>query len=651
MASAMQRRVCGGQRGVVRRVFACLRACFLRTALFRGCAFSETFLMQAVIGRSALAVGIAFSLATASLSALALDAAGQPEVVVTANRSPVTADETLASVSVITRDDIEANASNDLLDLLRNVPGLDIVRGGGLGQQTSVFLRGTNSNHALVLIDGVRVAALGTGAFAWEQLAIGQIERIEVVRGPRAALWGSDAIGGVIQIFTRRSVGFDGALSLGNHGTWGAEAGGGVRNERGGFDLRLGYADADGINAQSPDGFSFDPDDDGYVYRNAMLHGDLAVGTQRLEAMASRRDNDIEFDQGESETRQAQYSLALNGALRDDWTHHLAIAQARDTLVTPAFFSRYDSRREQADWNHTLSLAARSELLFGVAYVRERGDNIDTFGGDPIYSARRSNRAGFLAWRGGTGAHDFEASARHDDSSTFGGESTFAGAWGWNLGDALRSTLSIGEGFRAPTLNELYSPGFGGLFAGNPLLDPERSRSVEAGLDIDVAANTTLAISAYRNEVRDLIDFSGGDTFQAINIKRVRIDGIELDAGWSLDAWSVDANATWQDAEDRDTGAALLRRPARKATVVIDRRFASGARLGVEGYVASRRPDFGGDLGGYGTLSLRGRLPLTAGWNLDARVENLLDRDYVLVSGFNTPGMTALLTLRWGDAE
>ncbi len=603
--------------------------------------------MHRVLPRSALALGVALSLPQIFTPSLAQSAREQPEVVVTANRSPVTVDATLASVSVITRDDIEASATNDLLDLLRALPGLDIVRGGGLGQQTSVFLRGTNSNHALVLIDGVRVAALGTGGFAWEQLALGQIERIEVVRGPRAALWGSDAIGGVIQIFTRRAAGFDAAVSIGNHDTLGIEAGAGLRGERGGFDVRLGYADAGGINAQSPDGFDFDPDDDGYLHRNALLHGDVVVGEHTLNAMASRRDNDIEFDQGESDTRQSQYSLALDGTLRDDWSHHLALASARDTLITPAFFSRYDSRREQLDWNHSLTFAARNELLFGLAYVRERGANIDTFSNEPVYAARRNNRAGFAAWRVGSGAHDFEFSGRHDDNSQFGGEATFSGAWGWQAGDTVRTTLSLGEGFRAPTLNQLYSPGFGGLFAGNPLLDPERSRSVEVGADFALTTDAKLSLRAYRNDVRDLIDFSGGETFQAINIQRVRIDGVEADTNFQLGAYELSANATWQDAENRDTHSPLLRRPDRKASLILDRRFDGGVRIGLEGHAASSRPEFGGELPGYGLLSLRGSVPLSDTLVLDARIENLLDRNYVLVRGFNTPGMTALVTLRW----
>jgi vitamin B12 transporter len=600
--------------------------------------------MQRVFSLSLLALGVGVS-----LSALAQAATGQPEVVVTADRTAATVDETLAAVSVFTRADIEASGSNDLLDLLRQVPGLDLARSGGLAQQTSLFLRGTNSNHVLVLIDGVRVSAVGTGAFAWEQISLDQIERIEVVRGPRAALWGSDALGGVIQLFTRRADGFDGALSVGNHDTYGVQAGMGARNERGGFDARLGGTDSRGSNSQNPEGFAFDPDDDGFVHRNALAHGDLAVGeTHRLAAMASRRDNEVEFDQGESATVQSQYSLALDGAPSERWSQHAQIAAVRDAIDTPAFFSRYETSREQADWNHALQLRERSELLLGAAYLRERGRNIDSFAGTPIYDARRHNAAAFGALRQGLGAHDLEVSARYDDNSTFGGETTFAAAWGWQLADGVRSTLSYGEGFRAPTLNELYSPGFGGLFAGNPALEPERSKNLEAGLRLGAGA-ATLDLRAWHDRVTNLVDFSGGSTFQAINIKRARLQGLEAEGRWSRTGWTFSANATWQDAEDRDTGEDLIRRAPRKGGASVERQFGDGARLGLEGFVSSSRPEFGGDLPGYGLLSLRGSLPLGGRWWLDGRVENLLDRDYSLLRGYNTAGMTALATLRWGS--
>ena len=598
--------------------------------------------MRNVPKLSLLALGVGLS-----LSATAMPVSEQPLVVVTANRVPEQLDETLAAVSVITREDIEASATNDIVDLLRRVPGVDIVRGGGLGQQASVFLRGANSNHTLVLVDGVRVGSLGTGAYAWEQLPIEQIERVEIVRGPRAAVWGADALGGVIQIFTRRNAGFDGALSLGNHDTWGANGGAGARDERGGFGVRVGYLDSRGSNVTRPTNFSFDPDRDGYVQRSIGANGDIALGEHTLSANLMRSDNDVEFDAGESSVQQDTYGLGLAGALTDTWSHRFNLGASRETLETPAFFQRFESRREQADWQNTLALATNSDFSFGLAWLRERGTNIDTFGGAPLYARSRNSHAGFASWHGRAGAHDFELSGRYDDSSVYGGESTVGGAWGWRFTDAVRASLSYNEGYRAPTFNELYSLGFGGLFMGNPLLEPEASENLEAGLDIALSNRSDLALHLFRNEIDNLIDFSGGDTFQATNIKRARIEGAEVEWSWAVPDWAVTTNATWQDASDRDSGSKLLRRPSRKATALVERVFDGGARLGLEGYAASRRPDFGTELPGYGLLSLRGRLPLGAGLSLDGRIENLLDREYSIIDTYTTPGMTALLTLRW----
>jgi vitamin B12 transporter len=571
----------------------------------------------------------------------------QPEVVVTATRSPITADASLASVSVIDRSAIERAASRDLVELLRGQPGVDIVRGGGLGQQASVFMRGSNSNHVLVLIDGVRVASANTGGYAWEHLPIGQIERIEIVRGPRAALWGSDAIGGVIQIFTRRDAGADVAILAGNHDTYGAEAGFGTRTSAGGFGARAGYVDSAGINAQNPEGFAFDPDDDGFLLRSLSLWGEHTLGSQQFSATLISNDNEVEFDQGESTSRNDAVSLALDGELGRNWSHRLSLAHGRETLETPDFFNRFETRRQQLDWVNRLELGARSELVGGLSWLREEGANIDTFSGTAQYDQRRNNRAGFLSWHGSFDAHRLELSGRHDDNSAFGSETTFQGAWGWRLSDSLRTLLSYGEGFRAPNLNELYSPGFGGLFAGNPELSAEASDSVELGLDWRAHAAGGVGVRAFRTDIDGLIDFSGGETFFAVNIARARIEGIEATVDWQVGAWQLDAGATLQDAINAETGADLLRRPGRKASIAAHRQFDGGSRVGVEVFAAGARPDSGGELPGYGIVSLSGSVPLAEGWSLDARVDNLLDREYTEVRGFNTPGLTGLLTLRW----
>lgn len=570
-------------------------------------------------------------------------------VVVTASRLPEVRSEALVAIDVIDRDAIDAAATQDVVDLLRRVPGVDIVRGGSLGQQASVFIRGTNSNHALVLINGIRVSSLGTGGYAWEHLPLAQIERIEIVRGPRAALWGADAIGGVIQIFTRRDAAPYANFQLGNHDTFGVDTGTGRRSARGGFTVHAGWLESRGQNATRPGNFSFDPDRDGALMRNVSAQGDLQLGDQQLEAMLLHTDNEIDFDQGTSRTRQDVHSLALSGTLSSEWQHRLNLGSSRDRLDTPDFSTAYRSRRQQADWQHVLTYGPHGQASFGVTWLNERGSQIDTFINEPVYEQSRQTRSAFAGWKQDIGAHAVELAGRHDDNSVYGDKSSFSAGWGWRLSDAARVSANWGQGFRAPTMNELYSPGFGGWYAGNASLSPERSENIELALHLSPSHAYQIELRVFRNHIDQLIDFSG-ILAQAINIDRARIRGAEIAWHWQGERWNVEANGTWQDPRDSDSGETLLRRPKRKATALIERHFADDVRLGVEGMVATGRTDFGGQqLDGYGVLALRIRLPLSSAWSLDARIENLLNRDYTLVDGYHTPGATGLLTLRWNQ--
>ncbi len=593
-----------------------------------------------VVGAARVTV---FGVAMASAWPLVAAEVRQPEVIVTATRTPIAQDAALASVSVIDRVTIEQSGSNDVLTLLRSQAGVDIVRGGGLGQQTSVFMRGSNSNHVLVLIDGVRVASATTGAYAWEQLPLAQIERIEIVRGPRAALFGSDAIGGVVQIFTRRANGPSGLLGVASHDTWLGEAGFGQRSESGGFGVRAALSDSAGFSAQNADGFSFDPDRDGYQQQS--LNADAAwIGDSlRLDGQLLHSESEIEFDQGESSLDASSLNLTLAGGGQQPWL--VQLARSRENLHTADFFSRFETRRTQLEAQRTQPLGEHGEWLYGLSLVEDDGRSIDTFEGAAVYDDSRRQRALFTSWRDSAAALDWELGVRHDNYDSFGGETSLQAALGWRIEGGPRLRASGGEGFRAPTLNELYSPGFSGFFAGNPNLGPERSRAFELGADWQ-GERVDLSLSAYRNRVEGLIDFSGGEMFQAINIRRATLRGVELEARAPIGEWQLTANLGWQQARDEDTDSALLRRPARKASASIEHAIGRG-RFGLEVHAVSARPEFAGALPGYALLGGWLHWPLANAFSVDLRLDNALDNDYTLVRGFNTAGATASLQLRW----
>ena len=586
-------------------------------------------------------------LAALACPAFADEANLQPEVVVTASRVPSTIDDTLADVSVITRDDIDASGTHDISDLLRLQAGIDIARTGGPGSQTSIFLRGSNSNHVLVLVDGVRVAALGTGAFTWETLPLDTIERIEIVRGPRASFWGSDAIGGVVQIFTRKLEGPRVALGIGTYGDRSGSIGYGHRTDRGGFSVQIGARDVEGFPSQNQNGFGYEPKDHGFDNRHLSAQGDTRLGTQALSAQLVRSEGTVEFAGGESDFTQQAFGAALEGPLGERWTHRLSAGNAREDYDTAAYFTAYASRRTTLGWQASFTPTERQRLTLGIDHLRERGENRDTFGNLPVYRETRDNTGVYAGWQAGFGAFDTELAVRRDDNSEWNGHTTGSAALGWRFAQAWRLWASHGQGFRGPTLNEQYSPGFGGLYAGNPDLDPEKSRSGEVGLEFTPGNDQRLGLNVYETRVRDLISFTGID-FQAENIARAKIRGSEFSYDGRFGAWQAGVRFTWQDPRNEDTDTLLLRRAKQKLSATVDRRFGDAVSVGAEVLVSGKRADVGGlELPGYTLFNIRASWQFSDAWRAVARIENAGDRDYELARGYNTPGRAGYLELAW----
>lgn len=580
-------------------------------------------------------------LAAFSGTALADEANLQPEIVVTATRFTQTVDDTLADVSVITRDDIEASATRDISDLLRLQAGVDIARTGGPGGQTSIFLRGTNNNHVLVLIDGVRVSALGTGAFTWETLPLATVERIEIVRGPRASYWGSDAIGGVIQIFTRKLDGPRIALGYGSYGDAKADVGIGHRGERGGYSIQIGARDVDGFPSQNENGYGYEDKDHGLRNRHLAARADQRVGEQTLEGAYMRSQGTAEFSGGYSDFTEQALNLSLSGAITPAWRHRLSTGRSSEDYATPAYYAAYASRRTSIGWQNEIALSQQQHLILGIDSMREQGENRAT------YREKRNNTGVYAGWQVNAKPFDSEVSLRTDDNSIFGRHTTGSIAAGWHFNDVMRAYASYGQGFRGPTLNEQYSPGFGGLYAGNPNLEPEESRSSEVGFEFTPGQAQHIKANIHSTRVSNLISFSGVD-FQAENVARARIKGVELGYDKTLGAWLLDTAFTWQDPRNADTDTPLLRRPKQKFTGTLDRSFGESFRAGAELIGSGKRTDVGGiELAGYTLVNLRATWTLSPQLKLLARIENLTDRDYELAYGYTTPGRSGFLEVTW----
>lgn len=579
----------------------------------------------------------------------------QPAVQVTASRVAETVDAVLADVTVITRQDIDASVARDALDLLRLEAGVDLYRTGGAGQQTSLFLRGSNSNQVLVLIDGVRVSSLNTGAFAFEQLPLDTVERIEIVRGPRASYWGSDAIGGVVQIFTRKLQGPRVAVGYGTYRDAAGSAGIGHWNGDEGYSVQVGARHVGGFSATNkgicngPDDpyCSYDPDDDAYRNTNLAARAAHRIGSQLLSASLYRSQGQVQFDRGYSDVIEQAASVGLEGDLTQNWSHRLSLGNSREDLETPAYSALYRSRRDSMLWQNEFRIDQNQRLIAGVDFVHERGETRDTFAGTSRFRGSRDDRAVFGGWRGTFGAFDSEVSVRHDDNDAFDSATTGSVALGWRVNELFRVYANVGQGFRSPTMNELFDPGYGGYFAGNPNLSPERSRSSELGLEFAPNANQRFKANLYSTRVHDLISFTGPQN-QAENIAHADLDGAELSYQFRAGDWSGRASYTWEDSRNADTDTPLLRRAKQKVSGIIERRFSDHLDAGAEVVYAGRRDDIGGlKLPGYAVVNLRARYTINPAWSVSARLENLADRNYELVHGYNTPGRSGFVEVVW----
>ncbi|MEE4296306.1 MAG: TonB-dependent receptor [Wenzhouxiangella sp.] len=561
-------------------------------------------------------------------------------IVVTANRVDQPLDKALARTSVITREEIELSQAPDLLELLRQQAGVDIARTGGAGGQTSVFLRGSNANHVLVLIDGVRASAAGTGAFAWELLDVGLIERIEIVRGPRAARWGSDAIGGVIQIFTRRPDRLSLRAGYGSHEDLSLAAG--IGGKQAG--LLVAGRRVGGFSAQNERGFAFDPDDDGFEVMSAAGGGAHRLGNGVLDWTVRLVDGEVEFDQGVSDITNYAASLNYELDVSGNWHWSGNAALYRDRLDTSTAFGRSENitRRMQAGLLGERKFGPGNHWLLGVDAWNESGVARGS------WSDSRHNIGVWTGLDGSWEKLDYEASLRADRDATFGSAVTGNLAGGWRPRENWRLFASVGRAFRAPNFNQLFSPGFFGAFAGNPDLDPETSISGELGADWHLSPSSSLTLSLFQTRIDDLIDFAG-ENFQAINIRRAQIQGAELVYRLDLERWRVQAQITRQEAEDRDSGLDLLRRPDEKAAVSLDHRFAGGHWLGVELIYTGQRFDIGQmELPSYTLINLRGGWQFSESWGLEGRIENAADRFYEPASGFNAADRSIFVALNFG---
>jgi vitamin B12 transporter len=612
---------------------------------------------------------------SAALSAICLASAQANEqaptilepVTVTATRTERSVDKALASVTVIERAEIERRQSQTVPDLLRGVAGLSLSNTGGLGKETSVFLRGTDSSHVLVLIDGVRAGSATSGSAAFQDLPIDQIERIEIVRGPRSSLYGSEAIGGVIQIFTRKgsSSGLHPYLTAGagSHSLYKVTGGVSGGNDKYWYSFNGSRLENEGINAcdaraasQFAGCFTDEPDADGYrnTSGNARagyrFSNGLEVEGNFLEAGGNNK-----YD-GSLNNRSIFLQQALGGRLKysptDFWTTSLRAGRTlddSDNFKEQIFTSRFNTQRVSTTWQNDFAIAEGHLLTLGLDYYNDQVDST------VAYAVKsRDDKAGFAQYQLSYGGFDTVLGVRYDDNEQFGSQPTGNVALGYGFDNGVRVSASWGRAFKAPTFNDLYYPNYG-----TANLFPENSESWEVGVS-GKHLGVAWQVNGYHTEIDQMIT-PVFDTslcgppffFCAQNLAKARILGLEAQASARVLDFDLAANLSLLDPEnlssDANHGNVLPRRSQSQFRFDIDRAVGP-ARLGATVIGEGRRFDDVANthrLNGYVTVDLRAAVTVAKGLSLEGRVANLLDEHYETARLFHQDGRNFFINLRF----
>ncbi len=578
------------------------------------------------------------------------DTSGEDAIVVTATRTAQTVDESLASVTVITREDIEKSKAQSVPELLRGIPGVDVTTSGGFGQLSSFFLRGTNSTQVLALVDGLKFGSVSAGQTAWEFLPVTEIERIEIVRGPRSSLYGSEAIGGVIQIFTRTGKGPPKAR---------VELGAGTQETRTVATGISGGSDTNWYNVSASrfrtDGFDIrpdlnQPDKDGYDNNSASTrYGHRFTNGGQVELFGTRAEGTTEFDAafGGNET---DFTIQIAGAkyrqqVSSRWNASLEGGRTKDKRTTfrsdgAGSSSRFDSEIDSFSWQNDLTFDADQLVTLGADYRDEKIDSTASF-----LQKSRDNTGVFGQYQGHFGGHDFLFGLRNDDNEQFGNETTGNIAWGYNLGSPTRLVASFGTGFRAPTFNDLFFPDFFGSPSSNPNLEPERSKSLEFGARGKLGG-TRWDVRIYRTEIDDLI-VSSPPLFIPQNIQEVTIKGLEAEISAFIADWLGRLALSFVDPRNDTTGKDLPRRANETLRFDMERRYGKTNLLFTLIAQSSRFDNTANTIKvpGYGIVNIAVRHQLSKNWEIGGRINNLLDKEYQTVAGFDELERNLLFTV------
>lgn len=577
-----------------------------------------------------------------------------PETVVTATRTPTRVDEVIADVVVIDRAQIEQMGNRTLPEILARTAGVQVSSNGGAGKQSSVFIRGTESRHTILLVDGVRYGSATAGTPAWDNIPVDMIDRIEVVKGPASALYGSDGVGGVVQVFMRKGEPGESAFRPRVSTTIGTrsynQATAGFTGSSGAFTYALdvqrtrekGFSATNSKVAFNNYNADRDPfnQDAGSFSLGYQLNADWKLSAGMLYANGTNFYDDGRDRNTRGKVRTETQYLGVRGKVLSNWTTEFRVARGTDytraIVAAPSSVpGLFETSQEQYTWQNDIV----TPIGTVVAGLERR---VQTVNSNTRYSVTgRTIDSAFVGLSGSAGAHSWQVNARRDDNSQFGANDTWFAGYGYRISPNWRVNVSHGTSFVAPSFNQLYFPNFG-----NPDLKPEEGKNTDVGVTWSQGAHTVKLV-AFDNRIRGFIT----NTTKPENVPRARIKGWTLAYDGAFDAVGVHASYDNLDPRNELTGKMLPRRARDQASLAID--YTVGAwKLGGSALYVSRRYDdaantFATRLGNYTTVDLFVEYRATPDWTLQARIANLNNATYETAYGYNQRGASGYLTAKW----
>lgn len=597
------------------------------------------------------AIALASGIAIFSIAAFARDDA---TIVVTATRQAQRISETLADITVISPEEIRQAGQTSLVDLLARQAEMQVYSSGGAGKLSGVFIRGANANHTLVFIDGVRIGAATAGTPSLEQIPLSQIDHVEILRGPGSALYGADAIGGVIQIFTKRAEGkfapevFVGA---GGYGTRNIAAGFSGSSDATSYSLRAGYDSTDGIKSiddKAKQPYTYDPGRAADGYRNASMTGSAAfrpAAGHELGVKLFHTDGRNWYEGGPGfDTRanvsQSAYSAYSRDRLTEAWTSNLRLSESVDDSNSFGLYSpqgsRYKTTQDQASWQNDVQTGI-GNFMAAVESLQQKAL------AQGQYDKSRSINSAQLGWSAAFGNHLLQLNLRNDDNSQFGNKTNGYAGYGYRITSSLRAEVSAGNAFHAPTFNDLYYPNYS-----NPNLMPETARNREAGL-VWHEGPSHVALTVFDNRISDMIVSSASTGYIPQNVSRASLQGSSLAGQTVIAGFDAKLSLDYLDAKNSDTNKRLPRRATEQANFRIGKVLGPWTLAGELQAVGSRYDSTSetNRMGGYALANLVAHYAAGRDWSVEARANNVFDRKYETAWGYANLGANVFVGLRY----